>query len=212
MALARVQKKLSLAERAIAEMEVAQTAQQDDDFEYHFSTFLANARAAAEYVRKDAASRGGAAAAWWTAKEDDLDIATIIGLRNADIHDGTIIRNRHWMINIFETLPPITDSVEVQHPWWLARFWRWTLSLLRFRRRASGSGSSYSTAAMVYVIRAANLDPSSFMVDPRYGANRNKSRVEAYLPGQSLTQVGHAFLKKIRFYIPEGESTGHLTP
>lgn len=213
MALQSIDKKMALADRGLGGMVAAVPAEDDDAFEYHFTAFLANARAAAEYIRNDAASHG--AGPWWRAKEDDLDIASVIGLRNADIHHSTIQRNRHYDVRLQTTLPPVSDSAVVGP----ANLFQKIIEAIknisailpRYRHTRPEPVADTSSVTMTYVIRKANLDPATFMVDPRFGPNRNKARVEGYLPDRDLVLVCRQFMNKSRAAILEGETNGHLT-
>jgi hypothetical protein len=78
-------------------MEACRANLDQDGFEFFFGALLGNVGAVRLYLKKETGGYKqppGPKHAWWLKLEDDNDFATIVGLRNSDVHDKTIVPHR----------------------------------------------------------------------------------------------------------------------
>lgn len=98
MASPQIELKGRHARRAFDEMEACRANLDQDGFEFFFGALLGNVGAIRQYVQSETGGytkqNTGPRRAWWLKLEDDNDFATIVGLRNSDVHDKTIVPHR----------------------------------------------------------------------------------------------------------------------
>jgi hypothetical protein len=78
-------------------MEACRANLDQDGFEFFFGALLGNVGAVRLYLQNETGGYTqppGPKRTWWLKLEDDNDFATIVGLRNSDVHDQTIVPHR----------------------------------------------------------------------------------------------------------------------
>ncbi len=204
MAEQRVLKKLSFARRAFNECLAAQEFQDRDNFEYHFGTFLVHARAAAEYLCKDAADHDDVA--WWYNEQADPDISTVVYIRNQDVHEGTLSLNRGYQIHASNAItfgtwfPAVSPRIRVR---------RACLAAIRRARRIL-PWCAAPAAVPMFTISPSALPPD-FMTRNRW-EEAAKPTVTQHLVGRPLIEIAREFLDKLPGIIDQGEALGKITP
>jgi hypothetical protein len=101
----KVDDKLAQCERAIRALESLRERQDKSEFEYHFCAYIGFADAINNYVPrllKEQLRSPTLAKTWLDRLKADVDLATVIGLRNSDVHSDALRVSRQ---NINVTLP-----------------------------------------------------------------------------------------------------------
>jgi hypothetical protein len=97
--MSAIDDKLRLLRRAHNEIQAARAAPDREGFEYAFCAFIGFAGAIRQYLQRDLktplkAQNDNDEQRWLQALEDDPDVATVLALRNVDVHDISVKSTR----------------------------------------------------------------------------------------------------------------------
>jgi hypothetical protein len=112
--------KIAQCRRAVSAMATLQKKQDKDEFEYHFCAFIGAFGAARQYIQerlrpKLRSPKVEPEQQWLQALETNVDVASVIGMRNSDVHRAALrVSNQRVEMTLHEVSPSFSEVVTIE--------------------------------------------------------------------------------------------------